>query len=273
MQLQEAACADDHEGDTSDDADGGSDVPSSSTSNSTSDSSCDDVEEKDAAREASNEELIDLDPNTVDLMRTLVASRAGRLRQQPDRLGGEVSLLKEHSKIAKRKDGRQRNDEPQSASRGDSGEAQASSSGSGDGSSEPSSPTGSESEDSSSDDESLQEKLARSTGPSHPQARIDPKPGGVKPSELLRRELWFYFDQAQQGAAKRGVRSQTSILRAGWNKGRVSKLQRGKFPLEITYHGSNGAIKLNTLLDLELYWMGGKEAVASTWALIAPAEC
>ena len=162
---------------------------------------------------------------------------------------------------------------PQSASRGDSGEAQASSSGSGDGSSEPSSPTGSESEDSSSDDESLQEKLARSTGPSHPQARIDPKPGGVKPSELLRRELWFYFDQAQQGAAKRGVRSQTSILRAGWNKGRVSKLQRGKFPLEITNHGSNCAIKLNTLLDLELYWMGGKEAVASTWALIAPAEC
>ena len=84
------------------------------------------------------------------------------------------------------KDGRQRNDEPQSASRGDSGEAEASSSGSGDGSSEQSSPTGSESEDSSSDDESLQEALARSTGPSHPEARIDPKPGGVKPRELLR---------------------------------------------------------------------------------------
>ena len=174
-------------------------LPSSSTSNSTSDSSCDDVEEKDAAREASNEELIDLDPNTVDLMRTLVASRAGRLRQQPDRLGGEVSLLKEHSKIAKRKDGRQRNDEPQSASRGDSGEAQASSSGSGDGSSEPSSPTGSESEDSSSDDESLQEKLARSTGPSHPEARIYPKPGNVESRELLRRDCGFTWTmQAQQ---------------------------------------------------------------------------
>ena len=106
MQLQEAACADDHDGGTSDDAYGGSDVPSSSTSNSTSDSSCDDVEEKDAAREASNEELIDLDPNTVDLMRTLVASRAGRLRQQRTRQTWSRGVSSDRRITAKSQKGR-----------------------------------------------------------------------------------------------------------------------------------------------------------------------
>ena len=120
--------------------------------------------------------------------------------------------------------------------------------------------------DNSSEDESLQSLLTRSTGPEHHKAHTDPKPCEVKPKNFLRRELWFYFDEDQEGGAKSGASK--SMLRAGWNKGHVTKIVRGKFPLEITYEGSNGSIKINTLLNLDSYWVAGTAPIASTWALV-----
>ena len=250
------------------DANGGYAISSSSHS----ETSGDDLEEKDAAREASNEELLVLDSTTVDLMRTLVASRAGRLRQQPDRLGDDVSLLQQQSGLVKRQALR-RGSVPQQRSSPSTGndDSRETSSDSGTGSSELSLPTGSGSEsgDSSSEDESMQALRIRSLGPMQKDARTDPKPGEITAKDLVRREVWFYFDEEQQGAAKRGAQRHTSTLRAGWNKWRVTKKLQGKCPLEITYKGSNGPIKINTLLDLNNYWVAGTEAVASTWALLS----
>ena len=155
------------------------------------------MEEKDVAREASNEELLVLDSTTVDLMRTLVASRAGRFRQQPIRLGDDVSLLQHQSGLLKR----------QVLHRGSSlynALLQAESrvqSDSGTRSSELSLPTGSESGESSSEDESMQALRIRSLGPMQKETRT----GEVTPKDLVRRELWFYFDVEQQGAAKRAA--------------------------------------------------------------------
>ena len=55
------------------------------------------------------------------------------------------------------------------------------------------------------------------------ETRTDPKPGEVTPKDLVRREVWFYFDVEQQGAAKRAAQRHTSTLHASWNKGRVTK--------------------------------------------------
>ena len=66
------------------------------------------------------------------------------------------------------------------------------------GSSELSLPTGSESGDSSSEDESMQALRIRSLGPIQKETRTDPKPGEVTPKDLVRREVWFYFDVEQQ---------------------------------------------------------------------------
>ena len=110
------------------------------------------------------------------------------------------------------------------------GEAEASSSGSGDGSSEPSSPTGSESEERSSDYEFLQEKLAGSTGPSHPEARIDPKPGGVKPRELYcAANCGFTLTKLnREQPIKRGVRMQPNLKITGWLEQRAGACQSFK---------------------------------------------
>ena len=92
--------------------------------------------------------------------------------------------------------------------------------------------------------------------------RTDPKPGEVTPKDLMRREVWFYFDVEQQGAAKRGA--QRHIQPHVPAKGRVTKVQ-GKCLLEITYMGgvqlTGQSRSINTLLGLNNYWVAGTEAV------------
>ena len=89
--------------------------------------------------------------------------------------------------------------------------------------------------------------------------RTDPKPGEVTSQNLVRGEMWFYF-MGHARAAKLGAQSRTSTLLAGWHKSRVTKQVQDKCQLEITHESTNGSIKLDTLLDLnvQLLHLGGR---------------